>query len=116
MHDLPDLDVDLGLPASADYSTVAGLVLKVLGRVPERPGDVVEVGGWTIEVAAVARHAVTEVRLRPRSAGVSTRHTGAVDGSDVVLAGRDDADDRVGDRGDLTWAGAWVAPAHCPSR
>ena len=64
MHDLPDLDIELGLPASADYSTVAGLVLKVLGRVPERPGDVVEVGGWTIEVTAVARHAVTEVRLR----------------------------------------------------
>jgi putative hemolysin len=65
VHDLSDLDVELGLPASADYSTVAGLVLKVLGRVPERPGDVVEVGGWRIEVAAVARHAVTEVRLRP---------------------------------------------------
>ena len=65
VHDLTDLDVDLGLSASADYSTVAGLVLKVLGRVPERPGDVVEVGSWTIEVAAVARHAVTEVHLRP---------------------------------------------------
>jgi magnesium and cobalt exporter, CNNM family len=68
VHDLPDLAVDLGLPASADYSTVAGLVLKVLGRVPERAGDVVEVGGWTIEVVAVARHAVTEVRLTPTRA------------------------------------------------
>lgn len=64
VHDLPDLDVELGLPASADYSTVAGLVLKLLGRVPDRPGDVAEVGGWTIEVTGVERHAVTEVRLR----------------------------------------------------
>ncbi|TPG15901.1 hemolysin family protein [Pedococcus bigeumensis] len=69
VHDLTDLDVDLGLSASADYSTVAGLVLKVLGRVPERPGDVVEVGSWTIEVAAVARHAVTEVHVRPSTTG-----------------------------------------------
>ena len=63
VHDLPDLDVDLGLPPSADYSTVAGLVLKELGRVPQRPGDAVEVGDWTIEVTAVARRAVTELRL-----------------------------------------------------
>jgi putative hemolysin len=69
VHDLTDLDVDLSLTVSADYSTVAGLVLKVLGRVPERPGDIVEVGGWTIEVAAVARHAVTEVHLRPTGTG-----------------------------------------------
>ena len=69
VHDLPDLDVELGLPASADYSTIAGLVLKLLGRVPEGPGDVVEVGGWTIEVAAVARRAVTDVHLRPTHRG-----------------------------------------------
>lgn len=63
VHDLGDVDVDLTVPQSADYATVAGLVIKTLGRIPERPGDVVVVGGWRIEVLAVERHAVTRVRL-----------------------------------------------------
>ena len=65
VHDLPDVGVELGLSPSADYTTVAGLVLKLLGRIPEAPGDVVCVDGWEIEVLAVAHHAVTQVRLRP---------------------------------------------------
>ena len=34
------------------YHTAAGLVLSVLGRLPER-GDVVERSGWKLEVAAM---------------------------------------------------------------
>ncbi|MFC8501890.1 hemolysin family protein [Pedococcus sp. NPDC057267] len=64
VHDLTDVGVELALTPSTDYATVAGLVLKELGRVPERPGDVVAVGDWTIEVTRVAHHAVTQVRVR----------------------------------------------------
>jgi putative hemolysin len=39
-------------------------VLVVLGRIPEKPGDVVEVSGWRIEVLDVEHHAITQVRLR----------------------------------------------------
>ena len=65
VHDLGDLGVDLGLDPSTEYATVAGLVLKELGRVPQAPGDAVTVGDWRIEVLQVARHAVTRVRLVP---------------------------------------------------
>jgi putative hemolysin len=44
---------------------VAGLVLEQLGHLP-KPGEVVEVGGWCIEVLAVARRAIRRVRLRPK--------------------------------------------------
>jgi len=65
IHDLVDLGVSLESPDTTDYATVAGLVLRHLGRIPDAPGDVVELEGWSIEVLAVARHAVTQVRLRP---------------------------------------------------
>src|SRR5690606_22213283 len=65
VHDLPDLGVDVGEFANGDYTTVAGLVIARLGRLPTRPGDVVAINGWTAEVAAVERRAVTSVRLRP---------------------------------------------------
>lgn len=64
VHDLVDIgidDVDDG-----PYTTVAGLILDLLGRVPEQPGDRVEVDGWTLEVTEVHRHAITEVRATPR--------------------------------------------------
>jgi len=61
VHDLPDIDVDL---PEGPYSTVAGLVLHQLGRIPEHPGDVVAVDGWEMEVMAVDGRAITEVRLR----------------------------------------------------
>jgi putative hemolysin len=64
LHDLPDVGVDLE-HASGDYTTISGLVMARLGRVPERPGDVIEVGGWEIEVLEVAAHAVARVALRP---------------------------------------------------
>jgi putative hemolysin len=72
IHDLVDLGVHLELPDTGDYTTVAGIVLLLLGRIPEVPGDVVEVGGWSIEVLTVARHAVTQVRLRPTASEQGT--------------------------------------------
>ncbi|HYZ97556.1 MAG TPA: hemolysin family protein [Acidimicrobiales bacterium] len=63
VHDLDDVGVG-GMP-DGPYATVAGLVLDVLGRVPEAPGDRVTVAGRTIEVLAVNGRAITEVRVGP---------------------------------------------------
>lgn len=61
VHDLVDLDVEL---PGGDYATVAGLVLDRLGHLPE-VGEVVEVGGWRIEVLDMNRRAISQVRLQP---------------------------------------------------
>jgi putative hemolysin len=63
VHDLEDVGVH-DMP-EGPYATVAGLVLDVLGRVPEAPGDRVTVAGRTIEVLAVDGRAITEVRIGP---------------------------------------------------
>ncbi|SES25203.1 putative hemolysin [Lentzea xinjiangensis] len=68
VHDLADVGVELKDAPPGPYATIAGLVLLVLGRIPEEPGDVVEVSGWRIEVLAVEHHAVTRVRLRSQRA------------------------------------------------
>jgi putative hemolysin len=60
VHDLTDLDVDL---PEGDYATVAGLVLAHLGHLPE-VGEVLEVGGWRIEVLEMNRRAIAQVRLQ----------------------------------------------------
>lgn len=65
IHDLPDVGVEVTDPPPGDYTTIAGLVLALLRRVPERPGDRVGVAGWSIEVTEVDRHAITGVRMRP---------------------------------------------------
>ena len=62
LHDLSDLDIDLHYEPG-DYTTVAGIVLNDLGRIPERPGDVVEVDGWQLEVIAVGRHTIASIRI-----------------------------------------------------
>lgn len=63
LHDLPDI----GLPTveSGPYSTVAGYILERLGRVPDAPGDRVELEGWTLEVTEMKRHAIRAVRALP---------------------------------------------------
>jgi putative hemolysin len=69
VHDLVDLDVDIGPEAGravpGDYTTIAGLGLVALGRIPTRPGDRVSLPKWTVEVTGVNRNAITEVRLIP---------------------------------------------------
>jgi putative hemolysin len=74
IHDLPDIGVH-DVP-EGQYATVAGLLLDQLGRIPERPGDQVEIAGRTFEVTAVKGHSITEVRI---SAVVpySNRHNSA---------------------------------------
>jgi putative hemolysin len=65
VHDLTDVGVEM--PAG-EYTTIAGLVLAALGRIPEGPGDIIEVDGWHAEVLGVDQRAITSVRLRPASA------------------------------------------------
>lgn len=61
VHDLDDLGIDV--PAG-DYTTVAGLVLDELQRLPDRPGDVVTVGDWRFQVTGVRARSITEVKVR----------------------------------------------------
>jgi putative hemolysin len=76
VHDLEDVGVH-GMP-EGPYATVAGLVLDVLGRVPEAPGDRVTVAGRTIDVIAVDGRAITEVRVSPPAPDHSPPLTGPV--------------------------------------
>ncbi len=78
VHDLVDVGVR-DMP-EGPYATVAGLVLDVLGRVPERPGDRVVVAGRTIEVVAVDGRALTEVRVGPAAGPVADPVAGPADG------------------------------------
>ncbi|WP_327586768.1 hypothetical protein OHA25_07010 [Nonomuraea sp. NBC_00507] len=68
IHDLTDLDVHLETRPDGDYTTIAGLVLALLGHVPAAPGESVTAGDWQLQVAAVDRHAVTQVRIHAASA------------------------------------------------
>lgn len=65
VHDLADLGID---PPRGEYTTVSGLVLERLGRVPRR-GDRIEIEGWTVEVAAVEGRTVARASFRPLGAG-----------------------------------------------
>ncbi|WP_435860542.1 transporter associated domain-containing protein [Streptomyces prasinus] len=65
LHDLPDLGVDLGELVQGPYTTIAGLALARLGRLPQHPGDTIRLANWSIEITGIHRHAVTAVRLRP---------------------------------------------------
>ncbi len=63
LHDLADLGIELK-DRTGEYTTVSGLVMDELGRVPGRHGEVVQVDGWTIEVLDVAHHAARRVAFR----------------------------------------------------
>ena len=71
IHDLDDLGVQFNDAPRGDYTTIAGLVLVALSRIPKAAGERVELSDWTIEVNSVSRHAITEVRLIPRSASAA---------------------------------------------
>jgi len=68
LHDLPDLGVDVEAKPGGHYTTIAGLILACLGHIPDRPGEIVRLDGWTAEVTAIEGHAITQVRLRPAPA------------------------------------------------
>ncbi|HEU4894508.1 MAG TPA: hemolysin family protein [Acidimicrobiia bacterium] len=62
IHDLVDLDIDL---PEGGYTTVAGLVLDRLGRLPEGSGVEVTVDGRTLEVVESDGRVISLVRIRP---------------------------------------------------
>ncbi len=62
VHDLPDIGIEV---PPGPYTTVAGLVLDALQKIPESAGDAVHVGDWRFVVTAVGDHSVTEVRIVP---------------------------------------------------
>jgi putative hemolysin len=61
VHDLADLGITL---PEGDYTTLAGLVLERMGRIPGK-GETVQVDGWRLEVLDVENHAIIQVRLVP---------------------------------------------------
>ncbi len=63
VHDLVDLEIEPARMPEGHYTTIAGLVLAALGRLPKRPGDVVHVSGWDFEVTAIRGNAITRVRI-----------------------------------------------------
>ena len=65
IHDLADIGVELSYTPEGDYTTVAGLVMTALGRVPTAPGDRIEFGGWAFEVTKTWHRAIIEVKLTP---------------------------------------------------
>jgi putative hemolysin len=80
IHDLTDIGVDIDETDEGDYTTVAGLVLARLGHIPTSPGEIVTVGGHTVEVVEVTGRAITRLRLRPLPAAAGERseeHTSA---------------------------------------
>jgi len=71
IHDLPDLGIELEHPSDGDYTTVAGLIMAELQRIPRRPGEGVEVDGVRFDVVRLSGNTVTEVRVHPRQGGSS---------------------------------------------
>jgi putative hemolysin len=67
IHDLPDIGLhdESHAHEDGDYTTVAGMVLAVLGHIPTAPGEVVTLPEFTAEVVEVTGRAITRVRLRP---------------------------------------------------
>lgn len=70
VHDLPDVGIH-GVP-EGPYTTIAGVILDRLGRLPDAPGDRIELPEWDLEVRALRRHAITEVAAHPRRDGGTT--------------------------------------------
>ncbi|MBR8745055.1 hemolysin family protein [Nocardiopsis sp. MG754419] len=65
VHDLLDLGVELTDRPNGAYVTVAGMVLVLLGRIPDGPGDRVDLGGWSATVLAADGRRIDEIRLNP---------------------------------------------------
>jgi putative hemolysin len=64
IHDLPDIGFAADGPDEGDYTTVAGMVLAVLGHIPTAPGEVVTLPQFSAEVVEVTGRAITRIRLR----------------------------------------------------
>ena len=62
---IDDVNDELGLNLdSEDYDSIAGLVIQILDRMPERGDEVVTEGGIKIKVQAIDKNRITKVMLR----------------------------------------------------
>lgn len=61
VHDLVDLGIEV---PEANDTTVAGLILSQLSRVPQVPGDTVRFGQWAFEVTKTTGRRITEVVVK----------------------------------------------------
>ncbi len=57
--------IDLGLPESDDYETIAGLLIEKFGRIPDT-GETLVIGPLTIEIVAATDRAIEAVRITRR--------------------------------------------------
>lgn len=61
-----DLSETLGTDfPSGEYTTIAGLVLDLAGRIPD-PGETIELDGFVAEIVRMDRNRVDRIRLTPR--------------------------------------------------
>ncbi len=58
-------ELDLGLPESEDYETVAGFLIEKLRRIPD-PGETLALPGMTIEIVEASDRAIEVVRIVKR--------------------------------------------------
>lgn len=66
VHDLLDLGVELRARPEGAYVTVAGMVLVLLGHIPNGPGEWVDLDGWRATVTAADGRKIEEIQLTPR--------------------------------------------------
>jgi putative hemolysin len=59
VHDLEDLGI---AAPPGDYTTVAGMILDELGRIPDA-GAYADIGGWRFEVTDASNRVIRRVRL-----------------------------------------------------
>lgn len=81
VHDLPDIGVTLPHRPDRDSVTIAGLAVAALGHIPTAPGETITLDGWSIEVACILRHAITQVRPCSAKPSPDEATASAVDGS-----------------------------------
>ncbi|MFC9087415.1 hemolysin family protein [Nocardiopsis dassonvillei] len=63
VHDLPDIDVHLDDLPEGDYVTVAGLVIAVLGHIPQEPGEEVVLNSWKARIDQANGRTITQVTM-----------------------------------------------------
>lgn len=76
LHDLEDLGIDL--PGHPEVTTIGGLIVDQLGRLPV-PGDQVEIHGLDLEVLTVRHRAPEWVRLQQHASSDSETGASATD-------------------------------------
>jgi putative hemolysin len=77
LHDLEDLGIDL--PDHPEVTTIGGLIVDRLGRLP-KPDDQVDLHGLHLEVLTVRHRAPERVRLQPQAPnGPETSQSGSTD-------------------------------------